>query len=128
MLDDNSAIDAPDDGAVDFAQTEADDEVLEIAFPERQGDVTVVSWHVTEEIEYRLFFGRLFPRWGVASWELVTLNRGAVVDQATYRDRPRVFTREGLIAWLMASGMDAGAASQLADLALEAREDLFLGE
>jgi hypothetical protein len=128
MVDDDSAIDEPGDGEVDFAQTEEGDEILEDAFPERQGDVTVVSWHVTEEIEYRLFFGRLFPRWGIASWELLTLNRGGVIAQATYNDRPPVFTRDGLIAWLMGSGVDAGAATQLTDLAVEARDDLFLEE
>ena len=104
---------------------EGNDDVLEGAFPERRGNVDVVSWHVTEEIEYRLFFGRLSPKWGIASWGLVTLSRGAEVAQVTYDDRPREFTREGLIAWLMDSGVDAYASLQLADLAVEARGDLF---
>ena len=88
----------------------------------------MVSWQVTEEIEYRLFFGRLSPKWGIASWGLVTLSRGAIVGQVTYDDRPREFTREGLIAWLVDSGVDAYAALQLADLAAEARGDLFPSE
>jgi len=89
---------------------EGNDDVLEGAFPES---------------EYRLFFGRLSPKWGIASWGLVTLSRGAEVAQVTYDDRPREFTREGLIAWLMDSGVDAYASLQLADLAVEARGDLF---
>ena len=107
---------------------EEGDEILEGAFPDRQGNVDVVSWHVTEEIEYRLVFGRLFPWWGIASWGLITLRRGAEVAEATYDDRPREFTRDGLTVWLMDSGVDAGAALQLAGLAVEAREDLFPGD
>jgi hypothetical protein len=104
------------------------DEILEGAFPDRKGNVDVVSWQVTEEIEYRLVYGRLYPWWGVASWGLMTLNRGVEVAEATYDDRPRQFTREALTVWLMDSGVDAGAAIQLADLAVEAREDLFPGD
>ena len=85
---------------------EEGDEILEGAFPDRQGNVDVVSWHVTEEIEYRLLFGRLFPWWGIASWGLITLRRGAEVAEATYDDRPREFTRDGLTVWLMDSGVD----------------------
>jgi hypothetical protein len=107
---------------------EGNDEILEAAFPERRGSVDVVSWEVTEEIEYRLFFGRLSPKWGIASWGLVTLSRGAIAGRVTYDDRPREFTREGLIAWLVDSGVDAYAALQLADLAAEARGDLFPSE
>jgi hypothetical protein len=55
----------------------------------------------------------------------VTLSHGDVVGQVTYDNRPPVFTRDGLIAWLMDSGVDVLAASQLADLAVEARADLF---
>jgi hypothetical protein len=105
-----------------------DDDIVESGFPERKGSVDVVSWRVTEEIEYRLLFGRLSPTWGISSWGLVTVSRGDVVGQVTYDNRPRVFTRDGLIAWLMGSGVDAGAASQLADLAVEARGDLFPDE
>jgi hypothetical protein len=101
------------------------DQILESAFPKRKGSVDVVSWRETEEIEYRLFFGRLSPKWGVASWGLVTLDRGAMVRQATFDDRPREFTRDGLTRWLVDSGVDAYSALELADLAVEARADLF---
>lgn len=104
---------------------EGNDEVLEAAFPKRKGAADVVSWQETEEIGYRLFFGRLSPKWGIASWGLVTLNRGALVGQATYDDRPREFTHDGLITWLVNSGVDAYGALQLADLAVAARDDLF---
>ncbi len=107
------------------ATNDDNDDVLEGGFPERKGDVDVVSWQVTEEIAYRLLFGRLSPRWGISSWGLVTLSHGDVVGQVTYDNRPPVFTRDGLIAWLMDSGVDVLAASQLADLAVEARADLF---
>jgi hypothetical protein len=106
----------------------ATDEVLETAFPKRRGAVDVVSWQETEEIGYRLYFGRLSRRWGIASWGLVTLSRGAVVAQVTYDDRPMSFTRDGLIAWLVDSGVNVYEAPQLADLAVEARSDLFPGE
>jgi hypothetical protein len=59
---------------------------------------------------------------------LVTLNRGVVVGEVTYDDRPAEFTCDGLITWLMESGMDAGAAVQLTELAMAARGDLFPGE
>jgi hypothetical protein len=104
------------------------DEILEGAFPKRKGSVDVVSWQETEEIEYRLYFGRLSQKWGIASWGLVTLNRGAMVGQVTYDNRPREFTRDGLATWLVDSGVDAYSALQLADLAVEARADLFPGE
>jgi hypothetical protein len=119
VVDDNDDMDDIEEGS---------DEILEGAFPDRKGNVDVVSWRVTEEIEYRLIFGRLFPWWGIASWGLVTLSRGAEVAEATYDDRPREFTREGLTVWLVDSGVDAGAAVQLAGLAVEARGDLFPGE
>ncbi len=124
-MDDNSAIDQPGDEELDYTELGASDDVLEGAFPKRKGRVDVVSWRVTEEIEYRLLYGRLFRRWGIASWGLVTLNRGAVVGEVTYDDRPPEFTRDGLIAWLMESGVDAGAAVQLTELAVAARGDLF---
>jgi hypothetical protein len=104
------------------------DEVLESAFPNRTGAVDVVAWQETDDIGYRLYFGHLHRRWGIASWGLVTMSRGAVVDQVTYDDRPREFTRAGLTDWLIASGVNVYEAPQLADLALEAREDLFPGE
>ncbi len=124
-MDDNSVIDQPGDEELDYTEPGGSDDVLEGAFPKRQGRVDVVSWRVTEEIEYRLLYGRLFRRWGIASWGLVTLNRGAVVGEVTYDDRPPEFTRDGLIAWLMESGVDAGAAVQLTELAVAARGDLF---
>ena len=104
---------------------DANDEVLETAFPKRRGAVDVVSWQETEEIGYRLYYGRLHRRWGIASWGLVTLSRGAVVAQVTYDDRPMSFTREGLITWLVDSGVNVYEAPQLADLAIDARGDLF---
>jgi hypothetical protein len=107
---------------------EANDEVLETAFPKRRGAVDVVSWQETDEIGYRLYFGRLTRRWGVASWGLVTLSSGAVVAQVTYDDRPKSFTRDGLITWLVDSGVNVYEAPQLADLAVEARGDLFPDE
>jgi hypothetical protein len=125
--DDDAAIDPPDDGEMDF-MLDTSDEVLEGVFPARKGRVDVVSWQVTEEIEYRLLYGRLFRRWGIGSWGLVTLNRGVVVSEVTYDDRPAEFTRDGLIAWLMESGVDAGAAIELTELAVAARGDLFPGE
>jgi hypothetical protein len=127
-VDDNAGLDPPSDDEMDFMQEGDSDEVLEGVFPKRKGRVDVVSWQVTEEIEYRLLYGRLFRRWGVGSWGLVTLNRGAVVGEVTYDDRPAEFTRDGLIAWLMESGVDAGAAIQLTELAVAARGDLFPGE
>jgi len=118
-------VDEGDDmGAVEDADEE-DDEILESAFPKRWGPVDVVAWQETEEIGYRLFFGRLSKEWGVASWGLVTLSRGAVVAQVTYDDRPMEFTRGGLTDWLIASGVNVYEAPQLADLAVEARGDLF---
>jgi hypothetical protein len=128
MVDDNGVSDPPDDEEGYFTEEGNGDEVLESAFPTRRGRVDVLSWRVTEEIEYRLFFGRLERRVGVATWGLLTVNRGAVVGKAIYEDRPREFTRDGLIAWLMASGVDAGAAWQLTDLAVVARGDLFPDE
>lgn len=107
---------------------DGNDQILESAFPKRKGSVDVVSWQETEEIEYRLFFGRLYPKWGIASWGLVTLSRGAIVGQVAYEDRPRGFTRDGLATWLLASGVDAYSALQLAELAVEARADLFPDE
>ena len=104
------------------------DDVIDGAFPGRKGDVDAVSWQISEETEYRLYFGRLSRHWGIASWGLVTLSRGAVVDQAMYDHRPPAFTRDGLATWLVGSGVDAGAALQLTDLAMEARGDLFPGE
>jgi hypothetical protein len=106
----------------------ANDEILESAFPKRRGAVDEVSWQETEEIGYRLYFGRLSRRWGIASWGLVTLRRGAVVAQVTYDDRPKSFTRDGLITWLVDSGVNVYEAPQLADLAVAARGDLFPGE
>jgi hypothetical protein len=126
--DDSVGMDPPGDEAMDFTQEDESDEVLEGVFPKRKGRVDVVSWRVTEEIEYRLLYGRLFRRWGIGSWGLVTLNRGVVVGEVTYDDRPAQFTRDGLIAWLMESGVDAGAAIQLTELAVAARGDLFGGE
>jgi hypothetical protein len=119
VVDDGGDIDAVD-GA-----DEEDDEILESAFPKRWGPVDVVAWQETEEIGYRLFFGRLYKEWGVASWGLVTLSRGAVVAQVTYDDRPMAFTRDGLTNWLIASGVNVYEAPQLADLAVAARTDLF---
>lgn len=104
---------------------EGNDEILEGTFPKRKGSVDVVSWQETEEIEYRLYFGRLSSRWGIASWGLVTLSRGEIVGQVTYDERPMIFTRDGLIAWLVASGVNVYEAPQLADLAVDARGDLF---
>jgi hypothetical protein len=128
MVDDSFGVDPSGDEAVEFTQFEDTDDVLEGVFPKRRGRVDVVSWRVTEEIEYRLLYGRLFRRWGVPSWGLVTLNRGMVVGEVTYDDRPAEFTRDGLIAWLMESGVDAGAAIQLTELAVASRGDLFPGE
>ena len=54
----------------------------------------------------------------------MTLRKGAEVAEATYDDRPREVTREGLTVWLM----DSGAPVQLADLAVDARGDRFPGE
>jgi hypothetical protein len=127
-VDDASVIDQPGDEELDYTESGGTDDVLEGVFPKRKGRVDVVSWRVTEEVEYRLLYGRLFRSWGVGSWGLVTLNRGAVVGEVTYDDRPAAFTRDGLIAWLMESGVDAGAAIQLTELAVAARGDLFPGE
>jgi hypothetical protein len=120
-------IDGGDDISGDDIAEETD-ELLERAFPGRKGDVDAVSWQVSEETEYRLYFGRLSRHWGIASWGLIRLRRGTVVDQAMYEDRPPAFTRDGLATWLVGSGVDAGAALQLTDLAIEARGDLFPGE
>jgi len=127
-VNDDVALNPSGDDHIDFPESGDNDDVLEGSFPKRKGRVDVVSWHVTEEIEYRLLYGRLFRRWGIGSWALVTLNRGAVVGEVTYDDRPAEFTRDGLIAWLMESGEDAGAAVQLTELAMAARGDLFPGE
>jgi hypothetical protein len=118
-VDDNVEI-AQDGGGEDER-----DEMVDAVFSDRRGSVDVVAWNVTEEIEYRLYFGRLSRKWGIASWGLVTLNRGVVVNQAAYNDRPAAFTQHGMITWLIESGVDAGAALQLTDLAVEARADLF---
>jgi hypothetical protein len=127
-VNDDVAVNSSGDDDKDFSESGDKDDVLEGAFPKRKGRVDVVSWRVTEEIEYRLFYGRLFRRWGIGSWGLVTLSRGAVIGEVTYDDRPAEFTRDGLIAWLMESGVDAGAAVQLTELAVAARGDLFPGE
>jgi hypothetical protein len=119
MIDDSDDSDDIVDGS---------DDVIERAFPGRKGDVDAVSWQISEETEYRLYFGRLSRHWGIASWGLITLRRGAVVDQVMYDDRPPAFTRDGLATWLVNSGVDAGAALQLTDLAIEARGNLFPGE
>ena len=123
-MDDELVIDQPGDEELDYTEPGDSDDVLEGVFPKRKGRVDVVSWRVTEEIEYRLLYGRLFRSWGIGSWGLVTLNRGAVVGEVTYDDRLPEFTRDGLIAWLMESGVDAGAAVQLTELAV-AREGTY---
>ena len=127
-VNDDVALNPSGDDHMDSPGSGDNDGVLEGTFPKRIGRVDVVSWQVTEEIEYRLLYGRLFRRWGIGSWALVTLNRGVVVGEVTYDDRPPEFTRNGLIAWLMESGVDAGAAVQLTELAVAARGDLFPGE